>query len=324
MTARHIALALQGGGAHGAYTWGVLDTLLDDGRYYPVALSGASAGALNAALLADGWTHNGADGARDSLRRFWLSLAASWQANTSSTTMLEGLMQLSHFWTPAQLNPLGYDPLRQLLQECIDFPRLQRSPMQLFIAATHVESGRLKLFQTRELTVEHLLASACLPQLHRTVSIDGQDYWDGGLSANPPLFPLLYQTALHDVVLVTLVPQQWPPLPDSAAATERRLHDISFASSLHTELQGLAMARHEASRGLFALGRLERQLRRLRLHHIDADDTTRQLDSLSKLTPHAGLVPHLFAAGQARTRQWLTRHGDDIGRRNTMSLWRRR
>ncbi len=323
MTARHIALALQGGGAHGAYTWGVLDTLLADGRFYPAALSGASAGALNAALLADGWMHNGAEGARDSLRRFWQTLAASWQANTSAS-LLEGLMQLSHFWTPAQLNPLGYDPLRQLLQDCIDFSRLVHSPMQLFIAATHVESGRLKLFQTRELTVEHLQASACLPQLHRTVWIDGQAYWDGGLSANPPLFPLLYQTALPDIVLVTLVPQQWPPLPDSAAATERRLHDISFASSLHTELQGLAMARHEAARGLFAWGRLERQLRRLRLHHIDADDTTRQLDSLSKMTPHAGLVQHLFAAGQARTRQWLASHGDDIGRRNTMSLWRRR
>ena len=324
MTSIDISLALQGGGAHGAFTWGVLDRLLESRRVRPAALSGASAGAINAALLADGFAQDGFDGARAALARFWQTLTTlyPWPA-AQSPPALHGILQLSHLLTAGQLNPFDYNPLRDLLETSIDFARLRQSPIRLFIAATRVDSGRLKIFHTRELGLDHLLASACLPQLHHTVHIDGAAYWDGGLTANPPLFPLAYQGPARDIVLVTLVPARWPAAPDSAGDIERRLHDISFASSLHTELQGLAIAKREAEKSWFGLGRLERQLRRLRLHHIDADATTGQLDSLSKLTPHPSLVQELFEAGRERAGRWLDRHGGDLGRRGSMRLWRR-
>lgn len=319
-----ISLALQGGGAHGAFTWGVLDRLLETRRFQPAALSGASAGAINAALLADGFARDGFDGAREALGAFWQRLTTlyPWPVGQSPPA-LHGMLQLSHLLTAGQFNPFDYNPLRDLLEASIDFDRLRRSPIRLFIAATHVDSGRLKIFHTRELGSDHLLASACLPQLHHTIRIGGEAYWDGGLTANPPLFPLAYQGPARDIVLVTLTPARWPATPDSASGIERRLSDISFASSLHTELQGLAIAKREAEKSLFGLGRLERRLRRLRLHHIDADATTGQLDSLSKLTPHPALVQDLFAAGRERAGRWLERHGDDIGRRGSMRLRRR-
>nr|WP_294867346.1 patatin-like phospholipase family protein [uncultured Pseudogulbenkiania sp.] len=325
MKTTEIALALQGGGAHGAFTWGVLDRLLETRRYHPAALSGASAGTMNAALLAYGWMEDGYDGAREALGQFWQRLSAlyPWPAAHAPPVALQGLLQLSHFLTSDQLNPFDYNPLRELIASSIDFARLRTTPIQLFIAATHVNSGRLKLFHAHELSVEHLLASACLPQLHHTVHIDGEAYWDGGLTANPPLFPLAYQGRARDIVLVTLVPQQWEETPGRAGEVERRLNDISFGSSLHTELQGLAIAKREAGRSLFGLGRLERHLRQLRLHHIDADATTGALDSLSKLTPHHGLVQQLFAAGRERAQAWLQEHGKEVGRKSTMRLWRR-
>ncbi|WP_024301459.1 patatin-like phospholipase family protein [Pseudogulbenkiania sp. MAI-1] len=325
MKTTDIALALQGGGAHGAFTWGVLDRLLETRRFRPTALSGASAGALNAALLTHGFMQDGYDGAREALSRFWHQLSAlyPWPAAHTPPAALHGLLFLSRVLTSDQLNPFDYNPLRELIDASIDFTRLRSSRIQLFIAATHVNSGRLKLFHTHELSTEHLLASACLPQLHHTVHIDGEAYWDGGLTANPPLFPLAYQGQASDIVLVTLVPQRWEETPDSAGHVDRRLNDISFGSSLHTELQGLAIAKREADKSLLSLGRLERHLRRLRLHHIDADATTGQLDSLSKLTPHHGLVQELFAAGRERAQAWLEDHGEAVGQKSTMRLLRR-
>lgn len=325
MKTTDIALALQGGGAHGAFTWGVLDRLLETRRFHPTALSGASAGAMNAALLTHGFMKDGYDGAREALSRFWHQLSAlyPWPGGQAPPHALQGLLHLSHFLTSDQLNPFDYNPLRDLIRSSIDFERLRTTSIQLFIAATHVNSGRLKIFHAHELSAEHLLASACLPQFHHTIHIDGEAYWDGGLTANPPLFPLAYQGKARDIVLVTLVPGRWEDTPDSAGHIDRRLNDISFGSSLHTELQGLAIAKREAGKSLFGLGRLERHLRQLRLHHIDADATTGQLDSLSKLTPHHGLVQELFAAGRKRATAWLAQHGQAVGKSSTMRLLRR-
>ncbi|MCR5885924.1 patatin-like phospholipase family protein [Rhizobacter sp. J219] len=196
-----LGLALQGGGAHGAFTWGVLDRLLEAGHFHITAISGTSAGAMNAIALADGWRRGGADGARDALGRFWTAigtrvpfdlLTSGDAAKPGLNAAARALMHWTRLLSPYQFNPLGTNPLREVLQEQIDFEGLRAaSPIALHIAATHANTGRLRLFDERELSVDAALASACLPTLHHAVVIDGEPYWDGGYSANPALFPLV-------------------------------------------------------------------------------------------------------------------------------------
>jgi NTE family protein len=194
---RSLNLALQGGGAHGAFTWGVLDALLEDSAFDFEGVSGTSAGAMNALCLAHGLMTGGRDGARETLARFWTSVAASspFASSGEAGAGMNQALQLMLLWTnhlnPEQLNPFDLNPLRDILGEQFDFARLRReSPVKLFIAATQANSGKLRLFRNHELSVDTLLASACLPTIHRTIVIDGEPYWDGGYSANPAVFPL--------------------------------------------------------------------------------------------------------------------------------------
>ena len=195
----NVALALQGGGSHGAFAWGVLDRLLEDHRFEIEAISGASAGSVNAVALADGLLQDGRDGARASLQRFWDALTAitppgffheSLTENALHPTpspSLQAFLTLARFFAPYQLNPFDLNPLREILEAQIDFERLRASRLKLFLAATRVRTGTLRLFRTREISLAVVLASACLPLLHHTVEIDGESYWDGGMTANPPL-----------------------------------------------------------------------------------------------------------------------------------------
>ncbi|MGY3471249.1 NTE family protein [Bradyrhizobium sp. LM6.11] len=259
-----IDLALQGGGSHGAFAWGVLDRLLEEKWLTIAAISGTSAGAMNAAVLADGWIAGGAEGARDALERYWrrVSKAAAfsplqrspldrlmgrWTLDTSPFYILTDLM--SRVLSPYDLNPTGYNPLRAVLAESIDFERLASSPIKLFITATRVRTGRGRIFRNAEITADVLLASACLPTMFRAVVIDGEPYWDGGYVGNPTITPLVRESDAHDTILVQINPTETFEEPRTAAEILNRLNEISFNSPLMKELRMIALLRQAADPG---------------------------------------------------------------------------
>lgn len=308
-TARAVSLALQGGGALGAFTWGVLDALLDDGRHDIEAISGASAGALNAVLLAQGLQRGGRAHARELLARFWTALAdAVPQGMTlpahdgamlspAARGMLRWALQMS----PYQFNPLGIHPLRSLLQDCIDFEALRRSRTpRLVICATDAANGRPRLFGNAELESDVLLASTCLPWLHHAVRIGEREYWDGGFSANPPLAPLVYGRTSPHVLLVLASPLELGAAPRSAEAIRERTVELAFTTPLTAELQQIELARSLAGRWL---GRVDRRLRALRLERIGPP---RLHDAASaRATVDARLFEALRAQGVEQARDWL-------------------
>jgi NTE family protein len=298
MKAHVLNLALQGGGSYGAFTWGVLDRLLEDERIELDGLSGASAGAMNAAVLAYGFTTGGRLGARQALRRFWESVAAS--APVASFAFLW------RFASPYQLNPLNRNPLRELLTSQIDFARLRAEcSLKLFIGATSVRTGMARVFRTREITADVLLASACVPALHHSVMIDGEAYWDGGLTANPPIRPLVYESDARDILVVLLQPGPRPEVPRTAEGIQSRLGEIGLSATLFSELDGIALAKREAERGAFALGSLERRLRRLQLHFVCPPPAVSQMSMLSRLNTEALFIEKLHDEGRNQADAWL-------------------
>ncbi len=321
-----VTLALQGGGSHGAFTWGVLDRLLEDGRIDLEAISGASAGAVNAVVLAHGYAKGGRDGARAALAEFWQRVSAKAPFNFLPEDMrpldamgLSGvlpamLLSLTRVLSPYQLNPFDINPLRDILAEQIDFDYLrEQGNIKLFIAATEVASGKLRIFRNRQLSLDAVLASACLPALHHAVEIDGEAYWDGGFTANPPIFPLLHQCRARDIVVVLLHAHPKTAVPTSADDIFARLTEIGFSSALFTELQGIALAKREAQRGWFAIGRLERRLRHLHVHLVDAPDFMSGLHGLSKLNTQASFIKSLHEEGRKAGEAWLEGHFHHLG-----------
>jgi len=338
MEKKLISLALQGGGSHGAFTWGVLDRLLEEPRIDIRGISGASAGSMNAVALAHGFTAGGREGARHALKEFWDSVASRTPfaslgdaphtlipegADMGPPASVKAMVSLARFFSPYQLNPLDINPLREILARQIDFERLRKhGRIKLFIAATEVRTGRLKLFRNDELTLEALLASACLPTLHRPIEIDGEAYWDGGLSANPPLFPLVHRCNARDLMVVLLHPSKRPELPTSADEIWQRLTEISFTSAFFTEFNGLALAKQEAERPRFAFGALERRLRALNLHVIENDELMTQLSVHSKLNVEPAFINALREHGRNRAEAWLKRKFPFIGARSSVRLAR--
>jgi NTE family protein len=330
MTSTHpIGLALQGGGAHGAFTWGVLDRLLEDGRCRIDAISGTSAGAMNAIALAHGWIDGGPEGARAALARFWSAVGTQvpFEWLTIGSADHPGLspaalawMQWTRLFSPAQLNPLGLNPLRDVLAAQIDFERLHaRCPMRLYVAATNAATGRLRLFENHELSIDAALASACLPMLQQAVEIDGQPYWDGGYSANPALFPLV-RAGIEDLLVVCLAPLEHPGVPRSAEEIRARAIELAFNAGYLREAQLLADACAEARTSWWPFGRLERRLRRLRTHRIDAHEDLADLPGESRLIAHLPFLERLRDLGRARTEVWLNAHGAALGRRSSADL----
>lgn len=337
MKNRPLSLALQGGGSHGAFTWGVLDRLLEDERIDFEAVSGASAGAMNAVVMAHGMTVGGRDGAREALKGFWESVAAkahfgsrpedlSRPANdatvrSGASAGLESLLSMMRHFSPRQFNPLDVNPLRDILREQVDFERLRAEcGIELFIATTQVSTGMLRLFRTRQLTLDVLLASACVPSLHHAIDIEGEAYWDGGLTANPPVFPLVQQSAARDLLVVLLQPSQRPDTPTSAGEIRRRLSEISFSSAFFTELHGLALAKREAGASPFAFGRLQSAVQHLRMHMIDSQEFMGRLSAISKLNVHPEFVHALRDEGRNRAGLWLERNFAALGVRSTFDL----
>jgi len=325
-----IDLALQGGGSHGAFTWGVLDRLLEESRFAIVAISGTSAGAMNAAVLADGWTEGGAKGARAALDKYWekVSRAAAfsplqrspldrlmgrWSLDTSPAYIAIDLM--SRVLSPYDLNPFDLNPLRGVLAESIDFDRLARSPIKLFVTATSVRTGRGRIFRNEEITADVLLASACLPTMFRAVEIDGEPYWDGGYAGNPTITPLIRESNAHDTILVQINPRERPDTPRSAAEILNRLNEVSFNSPLMKELRMIALLRQVADPGKGEGARWAQ----MRTHRI-ATDMLAQFGASSKLNAEREFVAMLRAEGRRAADEFLQAHADDLGTRSTADL----
>ena len=325
-----VDLALQGGGSHGAFTWGVLDRLLEEPHLQIVGISGTSAGAMNAAVLADGWTQGGAQGARDALDTYWskVSRAAEfsplqrspldrllgrWSLDTSPAYVAMDLM--SRLLSPYDLNPMGFNPLRDLLEDCICFERLRSSPIKLFITATNVQTGRGRVFRNAEITADVLLASACLPTMFQAIEIDGTPYWDGGYAGNPTITPLVRETDAHDTIVVQINPCERLDAPRSAAEILNRLNEISFNSSLLKELRMIALLHHVADPGRGEGARWAE----MRTHRI-VTDMLAALGASSKLNAERDFVDMLRAEGRRAAGAFLDAHLDDLGKRSTAYL----
>lgn len=324
-------LALQGGGAHGAFTWGVIDGLLEDGRIDFDGVSGTSAGAMNAVVLAQGLMDGGRDGARAALSRFWTEVAGSVPFEVAvpsldgqSVSLLPALklmLHWAHYFSPHQLNPLDLNPLRDILLKQVDFARLRsHSSIKLFIAATHANSGKVRLFRTPEISADAILASACLPTMARPVEIDGEPYWDGGYAANPAVYPLFYECKASDILMVLLTPLKYKGTPHTAQEIKDRVLELAFNSTFLREMRMFAHAREYARESLFQVGRFERRLARVHFHVIDAQEQMHLLKTETKLAANMRFFEMLKNLGRAQAKLWLQTHHSQIGKRSTVDL----
>ncbi len=328
--ASRLNLALQGGGAHGAFTWGVLDALIEEPGVAFEGLSGSSAGAMNAVILADGWMKGGREGARQGLADFWTFIGTQMHAGMVSQGQGESIgLSASSKWlaswaghfSPTQLNPFDLNPLRDWLGRHVDFERLRtQSPFKLFVGATQANSGKLRIFREHELTLDMLLASACLPKIHRPVLIDGQPYWDGGYSANPAVFPLFYECASRDVLLVLLNPLQREGTPSTVQEIETRILELAFSANFMREMRMFATAVEFSALSFLTMGRLERRLQSMRFHMIDASHLASLQRTETQLLAYGPFLESLRAQGRERARTWLASHADGVGRRSTLDM----
>lgn len=325
-----IDLALQGGGSHGAFTWGVLDRLLAEPRLHIEAISGTSAGAMNAAVMAAGHAEGGADGARTALEAFWrrVSQAAAfsplqrspmdvllgnWSLNNSPAYLAFDLM--ARAFSPYDVAFGALNPLAKVLSESIDFPRLASAPIKLFITATNVGTGRPRVFRNAELSANVLLASACLPTMFQAVEIDGEAYWDGGYSGNPTMTPLVQECVSDDTILVAINPVERPGVPKSAREILNRLNEVSFNAVLLKELRMMALLRKVASADDAEVAHWSR----MRLHLIRSDMLV-DLDSSSKLNAEWAFLCLLRDEGRRAADTFLATHGKDLGACSTVDI----
>ncbi|OJY35819.1 MAG: patatin [Rhizobiales bacterium 65-9] len=329
---KQISLALQGGGAHGAFTWGVLDEILKDGRIAIEAISGTSAGAVNGALVVDGWSEGGAEGARKELDSFWRAISADslWSsgqrdllgrflsgASPASSLATAWFDWISTFASPYDFNPINLNPMRDILNRQIDFARMQKEDgVKLFISATNVRTGKIKVFERKDITADHIMASACLPMMFQAVEIGGEAYWDGGYMGNPALFPLFYSTAADDVLLVQLNPIMRKEIPRTAREIQDRMNEITFNATLLREFRAVEFVQRLVDQGVLPRDRYKR----VRMHRIDADKALKDFGASTKMDSRYDFLLTLKRAGQRAARHWLAKHFDDLGVRETLIL----
>jgi NTE family protein len=377
-----IDLALQGGGSHGAFTWGVLDALLEDGRLVFDGVSGTSAGAMNAAVLATGFARGGREGARAALRAFWseiggspgclggqkglagasgaslFGMPAAAQFSRLSTSLpgaaalaswpgaspfaLPGAAQpmwptslfnldswplyslWDAFWkslSPYQFNPLNFNPLRAVLEKHVDLAFLRSGPLKVFVTATAVSTGQPRVFSGESLSLDALLASACLPQVFQSVMIDRGDgvaeaYWDGGFAGNPALWPLIYETATSDVLLVQINPLLRQGVPTSVTDIADRVNEITFNASLVAEMRAIAFVQKLVDQGKLDLD----EYKKLHLHRVADEAGLAPFDASSKLNTDPRLLLELFELGRAAALRWLAAHLADVGQRSSTEI----
>ena len=327
-----ISLALQGGGSHGAFTWGVLDALLDNRSLWVEAISGTSAGAMNAVVFAYGYgkgasAHTdrvkghqaGCEQAQEALRQFWEGVGTLGSLFFGAPLQNNPMVSMMSQWlSPYQTNPLDINPLRRLLEKVVDFEFLQKEQgkhaPKVFVCATNVRTGSGDVFSGSRLTADAVMASACLPMLFKAVNIQGENYWDGGYSGNPLIYPLIYQTGSHDVLLVQLNPTEYVGLPDSAQDILDRMNEITFNASLLAELRAIAFVRR-----LLGEGRLDpTEYKSMLIHHIDGGKELQGYSASSKTRANMGFVLELCAKGKASGQHWLQYHRRDVGVRSTL------
>ncbi|HEY6921661.1 MAG TPA: patatin-like phospholipase family protein [Methyloceanibacter sp.] len=325
-----VDLALQGGGAHGAFTWGVLDRLLEEPWLRIEGISGTSAGAMNAAVLVDGYAEGGAEGARARLEQFWESVSRAallspfrrtpldvmlgrWTIDTSPMFIAFDLA--ARIFSPYDLNPRGANPLREILAEHIDFKRVAHAPIKLFVTATNVRTGRGRIFRNAELTPDVLLASACLPTLFQAIEIDGEAYWDGGYAGNPTITPLVRECNSSDTILVQVNPVDRPGTPRSAREILNRINEVSFNAPLLKELRMIAVLQEASDPGHSEGARWAK----MRIHRIASDIMT-ELGYSSKLNAEWDFLSMLRDEVRRSAEVFLAAHAADLGVRSTFDV----
>ncbi len=335
---RPISLALQGGGSHGAFEWGVIDRLLEEDKLTFGAITAASAGAMNAAALASGLATGGREGAKDTLARFWRAVSNSDSRNGTifgdssvwTAMMKPDWLKATPAWrwaesfgasfSPYEVNPFNLNPLREVIEKTIDVTAIrERCPIQIYIAATGVRTGKARIFRREELTADHLLASSCLPTLFHAVEIDGEAYWDGGYLANPPLWPLFYADTPDDVLLVGLNPFAREDTPKTPGEIMDRLNEITFNAALSAELRAIAFVQKLLDEGLLkdnARGRY----RRMFMHAITADGHLSDLTMASKFNTDWGFLTGLRDRGRKAADDWLAQHLKSVGVQSSVDL----
>jgi len=325
-----VNLGLQGGGSHGAFTWGVLDRLLEEDGLFFEGVTASSAGAVNAVVLAHGLTVGGRDAARESLRRFWKRLSEkashgmlqpSWLDRLGGNFGLDhspgyvAFNVMSYFTSPYLYNPLNYNPLSLVLQEIIDFEALRRRPaVKLFLCATNVRTGKVKVFNPGEMDLDRVLASTCLPLLTQGIEIDGEVYWDGGFSGNPAIFPLVYECQSRDVVMVHLTPGERPEIPFTSHDIMNRMQEIGFNAALIREMRAVAFINKRLDEGKMAEGK------EMLIHVIEAEDVIRELPGSSRLNNSWDFLCHLYEVGRKRAGEWLGKNFAGLGKASTVDL----
>lgn len=328
---KRINLALQGGGAHGAFTWGVLDWLLEDDRIDIDGISGTSAGAMNAVALASGYHAGGSEGAREALERFWRRVSehaflspikrspldvalGQWSLDFSPSYLAFDL--ISRFASPYEFNPLNVNPLREVVEETVDFEAVRACDgLRLFLAATNVQTGKIRVFSGKDITLDAVMASACLPHMFQAVEIDGVPYWDGGYMGNPPLYPLFYETGTQDTVLIQINPIERAETPRTAREILNRLNEITFNSTLLREMRSIDFVSRLIQEGKLSA----EKYMDVRLHRIDGE-ALKPLQASSKVNAEWAFLKELHRIGRETAASWVERNFDHIGNRSTVDL----
>ncbi len=333
MKKKRIKLALQGGGAHGSFTWGVLDRLLEDDRIEIEALVGTSAGAMNAAVTAYGLVAGGPERARALLTRFWRMASDAGRQGPLQPSPVDRLFgignmdfsplyhvfnSLSQVTSPYQLNPVNRNPLQDVIAEVVDFDALRRhdGAMRLYVCATNVRTGRIRVFDRAEISPAAVMASACLPFLFQAVEVDGEHYWDGGYCGNPPIFPLIYEKGPCDILIVQINPINIPEVPSTAAAIRDRINTLSWNSSLMREMRAIQFVTN-----LLDNNELDaKKYSRVFIHTIDAEEELVKFNVSSKLNPDWNFLTHLRELGRQKADEFLGQHFDSLGRRSSTDI----
>lgn len=328
---KKIAVALQGGGSHGAFTWGVLDSLLEDGRFDIEGLSGTSAGGMNAVALAQGLLKGGKEGARQEMQRYWKKIAdvgmvspfyrpfsASQGSTGGASNPLQTLMGfMQHVLSPYQTNPFNMNLLRDMVEEFFDFELLRSAQgLQLFLCATHVNTGKLKLFTLDTLNAKKMLASACLPSLFQAVEVDGENYWDGGFVGNPAIYPLIYACETPDIMVIQLTVMNRKRLPLTAHEIIDRHKEITYNACLMREMRSIDFIGGLIDKGVIQKG----AIKKLNMHLVRNEDLFNTLNLSSALNPNWEFISYLFDEGKKTGKKWIAEHYTAVGKCHSTNL----
>lgn len=332
---KKVNLALQGGGAHGAFTWGVVDHLLADGRIEITGISGASAGAVNAVMIADGLARGGPEEARKRLAEFWRAASTGGTLPPMQRAVADHMMAImpfaatpvqnwfqtmTQYFSPYELNPFDINPLSDLISRMVDFEAVRNCDLDLFVSTTNVHTGRLRIFAREKITAAAVMASAALPFLFRAVEIDGVPFWDGGYLGNPAIFPFLHSPDTDDVIVVQINPVSRTTTPRSSGEIVNRLNEITFNSALISELRSMDFINQLIDDGHLPRGSGKDHFRKLNIHRIHLGGLGTRLSATSKMKTDYEFLELLHRAGQRAARRFLDRHFESIGQHGTLDL----